>query len=204
MEHALLLRLAHGEPRRLALAQQRQRPVDQIERLLGLLGVLVGALGLSLEAVDALFEALEIGEHQLGLDGLDVGDRIDPVLHVGDVGVLEAAHHVRDGIDLADIGQELVAEALALRGAAHQAGDIHEGQPGRHDLGRLGKLGQHVKTRVRHRDLADVRLDRAERIVRGLGGRRLRQSIEERRLADVGQADDAAFESHESSRGVSL
>ena len=51
----------------------------------------------------------------------DVGDRVDPALDVDDVVVLEAAHHVGDGVDLADVGQELVAEALALGGAAHQA-----------------------------------------------------------------------------------
>ena len=57
-------------------------------------------------------------------------------------------------------------------------------------------VGQHVEPRVGHRDVADIRLDRAERIVRRLRGRGLRQRIEERRLADIRQADDAAFEAH--------
>ncbi len=43
---------------------------------------------------------------------------------MGDVVVLEAAQHMRDGVDLADIGEELVAQPFALRRAAHQAGDI--------------------------------------------------------------------------------
>ena len=43
-----------------------------------------------------------------------------------DVVVLEAAHHVRDGVGLADVREELVAEALALRGAGDQAGDVDE------------------------------------------------------------------------------
>jgi hypothetical protein len=79
---------------------------------------------------DALFQAFEIGEHQLGLDGLDVGDRIDAAFDMGDVAVLEAAHDMGDRVALADVGEELVAEALALRGAAHQAGDVDEGQSG--------------------------------------------------------------------------
>jgi hypothetical protein len=53
-----------------------------------------------------------------------------------------------------------------------------------------------VEPRIGHRDLADVRLDGAERIVRRLRGRGLRQRVEEGRLADIGQADDAAFEAH--------
>ena len=56
---------------------------------------------------------------------------------------------------------------------------------------------QLVEPRIRHSDLADIRLDRAEGIVRRLRCRRLRQRIEERRLADIRQADDAAFETHD-------
>ena len=43
-----------------------------------------------------------------------------------DVIVLEAAHDVRDRIDFADVRQELIAEALALRGARDQSCDIDE------------------------------------------------------------------------------
>ena len=145
---------------------------------------------------DALLEALEVGEHQLGLDRLGVGQRIDAVLDVRDVVVLEAAQHVGDGVDLADVRQELVAEAFALGGAAHQARDVDEGEPRRDDLARLGDRRELVEPLIGHADLADVGLDGAEWIVGGLGRRRLRQRVEERRLADVRQAHDAAFEAH--------
>jgi hypothetical protein len=52
-----------------------------------------------------------------------------------DVVILEAAEHVSDGVDLADYGKELIAEAFALRGAAHEAGDVDEGESRRDDLG---------------------------------------------------------------------
>ncbi len=196
MEQLFLLGLALDQARRLALAQQHQRAIDQVEHFLGGLGVFAGALGLFLQCVDALFQAVEIGQHQLGLDGLDVGDRIDLALDMGDVAVLEAAHHMHDGVDLADGGEELVAEPLAFRGAAHQAGDVDEGDAGRNDLLRLAQHREFVQARIGHRDLADIRLDGAERIIRRLRRRRLRERIEERRLADIRQADDAAFESH--------
>ena len=69
-------------------------------------------------------------------------ERIDAALDMSDVAVLEAAHDMGDGVAFADIGEELVAETLALRGAAHEAGDIDEGQPRRDDLLRAGDLGE--------------------------------------------------------------
>ena len=68
---------------------------------------------------------------------------------------------------------------------------------------RLADARQRIEPRIGHRDLADVRLDGAERIVRRLRGRGLRERIEERRLADIRHADDAAFEAHDSSLAVS-
>ena len=119
---------------------------------------------------------------------------------MGDVVVLETAQHMDDGVDLADVGEELVAQAFALRCAAHEAGDVDEGQPRRDDLRRLADRGELVEPRIGHRDLADIRLDGAERIVRRLRRRRLGQRVEQGRLADIGQADDTAFESHRSFR----
>jgi hypothetical protein len=53
MEAVLLLGLALDESRRLALAQQQQRALDEIERFLGFLRVFALALGLLLQIVDA-------------------------------------------------------------------------------------------------------------------------------------------------------
>src|SRR3546814_10592699 len=63
-------------------------------------------------------------QRQLGIDRLDVGDRVDPVVDVDDVVVLEAAHHVGDRIDLADVGEELVAKALAAGRARDEPCDV--------------------------------------------------------------------------------
>jgi hypothetical protein len=88
---------------------------------------------------------LEIGQHQLGLDRLGVRDGIDAALHMGHVTVLETAQDVGDGVDLADIGEELVAETLALGRAFHEARDIDEGHPRGNDLLRLRDPGQLVE-----------------------------------------------------------
>ena len=69
------------------------------------------------EVGDALLEAFEVGQQQLGLDHLGVGDRVDLVRDVLDVVILEAAQDVDDGVDLADVAEELVAEPFALADA---------------------------------------------------------------------------------------
>jgi hypothetical protein len=73
---------------------------------------------------------------------------------MGNVGIDEAAHHVGDGIDFTHVGEKLVAESLALGGAAHEAGDIDEVEPRRFDPGGSGELCQHVETRIGHHHFA--------------------------------------------------
>ena len=144
----------------------------------------------------AAFQAVEIGQHQFGLDRLDIGDRRDLAVDMGDVVVDEAAHDMGDRVAFADRGEELVAESFALGSPAHEAGDIDEGEAGRNDLLRAGDRGERLQPRVGYGDIADVRLDRAEGIIGRLRRRGLRQGIEEGRFADVRQTDDAAFETH--------
>ncbi len=54
-----------------------------------------------------------------------------------------------------------------------------------------------LQARIGHRHFAGVRLDGAERIVRRLRRRRAGQRVEEGGFADIRQAHDAAFETHD-------
>src|SRR6185503_904184 len=90
------------------------------------------------------------------------------------------------------VGEELVAETLALGGAGHQAGDVDELDHRRHHLLRLLDRRDRIEAPVGHRHDADVRLDGAERIVLG-GDARLGERVEQGGLADVRQADDTAL-----------
>jgi hypothetical protein len=99
---------------------------------------------------------------------------------MGDVAILEAAQHVDDGVHLTDIGEKLVAQPLALRGAADQAGDVDEFQTGGDDFHGFADRRQRLHPLIGHRDAADIGLDGAERIIRGLGGDGGRQRVEER------------------------
>ena len=144
-------------------------------------------------------DRLQVGEHQLGVDCFDVADRVDRAVHVRDVGVLKAPHHVQDRVDVADVAEELVAEPLPLAGAANDAGDVHELQDRGQDFLRRDVRLDPPQPRVGNRNGADVRLDRAERVVFA-GDARRREGIEQRALADVRQAYDAGF--HRRTGGV--
>ena len=96
--------------------------------------------------------------------------------------------HVNNKVDpIADI--ETIDTELALA-------DLESVDKALQRAERSAKTGdKDAKARVRHRHHADVGLDRAEREI-GRGDARLGQGVEEGRLADIGQADDAAFDSH--------
>ena len=109
--------------------------------------------------------------------------------------------HLADRVGLADVAEELVAQPLALRGAADQPGDVDEPHGGRDDPRRVVQLGQLGEPRVGHPDDAHVRLDGRERVV---GSQRARpgQRVEQGGLADVGQPDDADRQTHLSILGA--
>jgi hypothetical protein len=187
-----LLGILDQRPRRLAAVQMIAQLLQQIalpDRIL-----VAGLRGL-LRALQTALDGIEIGERQLGVDHFDVIERLDAARDVHDVVVFETAHDVRDRIRLANVREELVAKPFALGRAGHQSRDIDELDRRRQDLRRIDDTREHVETRVRHRHDTDVRIDRAERVVLGRD-LRARQRVEESRLADVRQPDDAALDTH--------
>src|SRR5208282_2174187 len=99
-------------------------------------------------------------------------------------------------VTFAYIRQKLIAEPFAFRGAAHEARDVDKRQPRWNDFLGARDVRERFEPCVGHRDIADIGLDGAKGIIRRLRRRRLRQCIEEGRFADIGQTDDAAFETH--------
>ena len=156
--------------------------------------LVTGAGFLDLAGVDAL-NGGEVGQGEFGDDGLDVGDGVDAAVDVDDVGVVEAADDVDDGVGLADVGEELVAEAFAFAGASDEAGDVDEFDDGGLDLLGLDDFSELGEAGVRDFYDADVGLDGAEGVV-GSFDAGFGQRVEEGGFADVGQADDAALECH--------
>ena len=103
-----------------------------------------------------------------------------------DVGVVEAADHVNDGVGGPDIGQELVAQPLALGGALHQTGDVHKLHHGGGGLFGLVEVGKPVQAAVGDGHHAHIGVDGAEGVVGGLGAR-VGDGVEQGRFAHVGQ-----------------
>ena len=135
--------------------------VDGLAGFKDLLGLLdrVHVRLLDLLAAQVLFElrqrvldGLQVGEDQLSVDGVDVVGRIHLAVDVDDVVVLEGAHDLADRVRLADVGQELVAQAFAFGGALDDAGDVDEGDGRGHDLLGVHQLGEHGKALVRQRN----------------------------------------------------
>ena len=96
--------------------------------------------------------------------------------------------------------EELVAESFTLGRTGDEAGDIDELDDGRNDRFRVDDRSDLGEAFIRYDGDAEVRFDRAERIVLRLdlaAGER----VEERRLADVGETDDAAADTHENLSG---
>ena len=117
-------------------------------------------------------QALEVGEHQLGLDRLGVGDRIDAVLDVGDVGVLEAAQRRRRRRRPRGCGRGTGCRALRpwTRPRTRPAMSTKVSRVGMicADLAIAASVSSRSSGTA---DLADVGLDRAEGIIRGLAPR---------------------------------
>ena len=153
---------------------------DLLQQLLLEQGMLVAAFDVARDFLLALADGLQVGQHELRGDDLDVPHRVNVAGHVCDVGILEAAHDVNERVHLADMAEELIAQALAVGGALDQPGDIHELE-GRGNLGAdLGDLGELGQSRLRHTDYAQVGLDRAERVVLGRSLVRAGDGVEER------------------------
>jgi len=159
------------------------------------LGFLVACRGRTFVAVQCLFNRGQIGQGEFGVNDFDVVQRAHFARHVDNVVVGKTAHHMDHRIGLADVGEELVAQSFALAGPCDETGDVHEFDNGVLDLLRFDDLGQGFQPRIRHFDDAHIGLDGAERIVLRRDTR-FGQGIEESGLAHIGQADDAAFETH--------
>jgi hypothetical protein len=122
-------------------------------------------------------------------------ERVDAADYVDDLGVVEAADDVADGVGGADVAEELVAEAFALGGAFDEAGDVdklHRGGDEALGLDELGDLGEAL---VGHGDDAGVGVDGAEGVVRGLG-LGAGECVEDGALADVRQTYNSTVQRH--------
>ena len=97
---------------------------------------------------------------------------------------------MHNGVALPDVGQKLVAQALALGGALDQAGNVHKFHHGGGGLLGVVHLGQRVQPVVGYGHHAHVGVDGAEGVVGALRAG-VGDGVEEGRFAHVGETHDA-------------
>ena len=109
-----------------------------------------------------------------------------------DFTILKAAYHLHYRIHLANVAEKFVAHAFALRGAGHQPGDVHKLHGGRDDLRRILNRRQRLEPAIGHHHHADIRVDRAKRIIGRLRLARAGQCIEQRGFTDIRQPNNTS------------
>ena len=133
------------------------------------LGLFVLAAGVAFSFRQQILQVLEVGQQQFQFDRLHVSDGIDRSGNVDDVRVVKAADHLQDGIDLSDVCQELVAQALAFAGSLHDTGNVDQFEGRRNYFLRRNQRSDPVQPPIGDAHHALVGLDRTERVVGALG-----------------------------------
>ena len=103
----------------------------------------------------------QVGEGEFEFDRRAVAGGIHGTVDMDDVGIVEAADDVEDGVHVADVGEELVAHPVPGGCAAREAGDVdagdgHAGAGGAED-------GAHVDARERTLPQVEAAAGRAHR-----------------------------------------
>ncbi len=111
--------------------------------------------------VELALDGREVGEHELELEH---AERLEGVGDAGDCLVGKAPQHKAQGVDLADPGEEAVAEPFAALRAGDESGNVHELDARLHHLLRLAHDGERGETLVRDVRDADCALRRGERV----------------------------------------
>ena len=107
-----------------------------------------------------------------------------------DIIIFKRTNNVYNGITLADVGQKLVAKPFALTGACYETGDVDERHRRWDDLFGAVELCECFQALIRDRYDTCIWLDCRKWIV----SRKniiVRQRVEEGRLANIWQSDDA-------------
>ena len=142
-------------------------------------------LGLPLGLGEPLLDRLQVGEGELELDDAQV---LEGIRRPDDVRVLERAEDEDDGIDLADVGEELVAQPFALARPLDEPADVDDLHRGVDDVAALRHLGQPVEPVVGDLGDPDVGVLGGEGVRRGERAA-TGQRVVQRALAGVGQPD---------------
>ena len=138
---------------------------------------LVATLGCPLCFRKCILESLQVRQHELGLNRVNVGNWIDLATDMDHVVIFEASNNLQDRVDLANMTQELIPQSLPFASSLNDARDVDQLEDRRHDFLRLNELRDSRKAIVRDIHDAFVGLDRAKGVVLGLSTLSTRERV---------------------------
>ena len=161
-------------------------------KLLGLLVACRGRLG---ALGQAGLDGLEVLYLELQVNDFLVADWVDGAVHMDYIAVVEAAEDVEYGVAFADVGEELVAQALSPARTLDEARYVDYIDRGGDCALGMAYFGKHLKAPVGYIGGAEVGLDGTEGEV-GTLGLAAAYAVEQCGLSHVRQTDYSAFERH--------
>src|SRR5262249_30134662 len=120
---------------------------------------------LLLQSLASLLQGSQVGEHELGINDLDVANWINRRADMMNVRIFKTTYHLHDRVHFADMMEELIAKPFACARASDQTGDIHKLDRRWRNLFRAGNLRDPFQPRIGYDYHADVRINRAEGII---------------------------------------
>ena len=106
---------------------------------------------------------------------------------MGNIAILKATHHLGHCVHLTDMGQELIAQALALGGTLYKTCNIHKAHGSRHNFAGLEHIAQNIQAFIGNINNTHIGLDSAKGIIGSLSAS-LSNRIKQGALAHVRQA----------------
>lgn len=183
-----------------------------LETSLLLLQALATHAGLLLLVLESLLDELDILQTQLLADDVEITGGVDITLNVNNLGIVEAADDLEDGIDGTNVREERVTETSTGGGASGKTGNIVHGQVGGDARLGLVLLAEPVVAVVGDDDASLLGVNGGvgevlqallavisagasnEDTYGGVTKIALGDGLEESRLADVGKTDDTALQ----------
>ena len=144
---------------------------------------------LLLQVLERLLDEFNILDPQFLVDDGQIPNGVDVTLHVNDFGIIETPDDLENRIDGPDVRQESITQTGTSGGPTGQTGDIIDGQVGGNLRLGLVVLAKPVETLIRENHTCFFGVDGSVREVCRVTQRRLGNSLEECRLANIGQTN---------------
>jgi len=167
----------------------RTATLDGIESLVENFELLGGSLVLlvledTLKLLHPVADGLLILDEKLFVDNAKITHRIDGILDVGHLSILEHTDDLKDGISGTNVRKEGIAKTLTVAGTTHKTSNVCHTQVRLNLAQRLVHLAELIKTLIRNSNTSFVRLNGAEGEVGSRDGK-LCKKVEKSRLSYI-------------------